>query len=892
LKNKFGNYYTKAEIDEKLSDIGFTSTQKAAILNIINNFLTRDQIINLIKEQAPAFDATEIWNALNNRYTKEQVYTKAEVENLIKGIIAAGTGTTPETVAGGTDDLKTVFDNIKNKLDGLPGSFLTETRVNELISAAIGEIPSAYNDKWLKDMLQEGEGGNIFTTKKYVDGLIATLRSEASTIKTTADDALAKATANEEALNGKNGEKGLIAKVGDLETQMTQVLADIETLKTGLQTLGGRVGVLETAVQTITGQITQINNDITSLKQRMDAAEQDIKDLNEDIQAMITGIVIQGAQSPVIGYFNAPFDARSTVLATYYGTPMPADRNWTFPTVTTSSYVNENDREKLTKNLERSIAILGNFFNQVKGEGKSTLFDSNTGNAGTVYVTVNPANVDFSGQELSLLDSRDEAAPIELSKLENSNRLLNFGYTRAAGNGFYEAKATIKEDNIDKVALDIDYNTLETEIKALVKERSKTSVMELGSTLVKNLQTNMPAYALMGSWTDKSSGQKHKVYSQYGVAVTAVKPLSFAFMQDFHMSTMPGIDKLENLAGDIVDAIRIDIKTDLPDFSKYEGAITFTDFSLPNLDWSKFHVKYQRTFTMDDFEKYIKKYFGSDITFDAGRNGIIYLVFDKENNEYVLQVKQTYTDGSTRYSVFRFNKSTGKFYQDGKVIANARFPLEIEAEIDIDKEQDAKDIMNQLLAAVNEKVGANGEISKQVTQLLSDIASMGNLNNAISASLSTTKGDIKSVLDRYITRLDNKLTSWVNLSPSLLHLALVANADSKVSVLSQSKKNPTSAVGVSELTLYPTTYTLELLAPAYKKFVAVTDVFNADGSDAKDYIARGQEANNNGTNLAQVVEGDVLCKLKNPQANHIYEITYTAIDYFGKVSLKKYYVRF
>jgi hypothetical protein len=120
----------------------------------------------------------------------------------------------------------------------------------------------------------------------------------------------------------------------------------------------------------------------------------------------------------------------------------------------------------------------------------------------------------------------------------------------------------------------------------------------------------------------------------------------------------------------------------------------------------------------------------------------------------------------------------------------------------------------------------------------------------------------------------------------------VASTDSKVSVLSQSKENPTSAVGVSELTLYPTTYTLELLAPAYKKFVAVTDVLNADGSNASNYVALGQAANNNGTNLAQVVEGDVLCKLKNPQKDHIYEITYTAIDYFGWVSIKKYYVRF
>lgn len=906
LKNKFDNYYTKNEIDGKLSDIGFAPEQKEAILNIINDFLTIDQIIALIKEQAPAFDATEIWNALNNRYTKEQVYTKAEVENLIKGIIAAGTGSTPENIPGGIAELTTVFDNIKNKLNSLPESFLTEARVNELITAAIGEIPSAYNDKWLRDMLEEGEGGNIFTTKKYVDGLIQTLRNEANAIKETADTALGQAnTALGQANTNKTAIEGLNTRVGDLETKMTQVLGDISSLKTSVGTLQTTVGTLRTdldaledrvddlkdAVETITGQITQINNDITSLKNRMDAAEQDIKNLKDDIQAMITDITVQGTQSPIIGYFNTPFDVRSTLLGVYFGTPM---HEWEFPSTDGADYVHSEDVNKWTR---RNINILGSDkFGTENGYAGINLVtrDGATGNAGTLYVTVNPASVDFTGKTLKLEDSQQGEASAKLSPLAASNRLLNFGYTRASGNGFYEAKATIGKNDIDKSKFEIDFDALQEEAKAVLNDRSKSSVLELGSTLIRNFQAQLPAYAAMGSWTDKSSVDKieHKIYSQYNIGSVAVRPLPFTFMQDVTISKFPGIDWLESLAGDIVKKIRLDMKTDLPDFSKYAGSITFTDFSVPNLDWSKFHVKYQRTFTIEDFEKYIKTYFGTGISFDAGRNGKIYLVFDKENNEYVLEVEQTYNDGSKRYSTFRYNKNTGKFTQDGREIANAHFPLEIEAVIDIDKEEDAKAIMNQLLAAVNEKVGANGEISKQVTDLLNDIASMGNLNDAISASLLTTQTDIKSVLDRYITHLNNRLTNLVNLSPSLLHLALIANANNKVSVLSQSKDNPTSAVGISELTLYPTTYTLELLAPAYKKFVAVTDVFNADGTNASNYVSLGQAANNNGTNLAQVIEGDALCTLKNPQANHIYEITYTAIDYFGWVSIKKYYVRF
>lgn len=894
LKNKFDNYYTKDEIDGKLSAIGFTSEQKQAILNIINNFLTKDQIIALIHEEAPEFDDTEIWNAINNIYPKDQVYTKAQVDALIAGIII------PEVPS--LDDIKNRLTTLENRLEGK--KLMTESELTAFIQSLIPAIPGAYNDQWLKNMLEEGEGGNIFTTKKYVDGLIQTLRNEANAIKTTADTALGQANTNKTAIEGLNTRvtaienMNLNTRVGDLETKMTQVLGAIEslqttvgTLRTDLETLEGRVVVLEGAVNTITGQITQINNDITSLKNRMDAAEQDIKDLKDDIQAMITDITVQGTQSPIIGYFNTPFDVRSTLLGVYFGTPM---HEWEFPSTDGADYVHSEDVNKWTR---RNINILGSDkFGTENGYAGINLVtrDGATGNAGTLYVTVNPASVDFTGKTLKLEDSQQGEASAKLSPLAASNRLLNFGYTRASGNGFYEAKATIGKNDIDKSKFEIDFDALQEEAKAVLNDRSKSSVLELGSTLIRNFQAQLPAYAAMGSWTDKSSVDKieHKIYSQYNIGSVAVRPLPFTFMQDVTISKFPGIDWLESLAGDIVKKIRLDMKTDLPDFSKYAGSITFTDFSVPNLDWSKFHVKYQRTFTIGDFEKYIKTYFGTGISFDAGRNGKIYLVFDKENNEYVLEVEQTYNDGSKRYSTFRYNKNTGKFTQDGREIANAHFPLEIEAVIDIDKEEDAKAIMNQLLAAVNEKVGANGEISKQVTDLLNDIASMGNLNDAISASLLTTQTDIKSVLDRYITHLNNRLTNLVNLSPSLLHLALIANANNKVSVLSQSKDNPTSAVGISELTLYPTTYTLELLAPAYKKFVAVTDVFNADGTNASNYVSLGQAANNNGTNLAQVIEGDALCTLKNPQANHIYEITYTAIDYFGWVSIKKYYVRF
>jgi hypothetical protein len=97
---------------------------------------------------------------------------------------------------------------------------------------------------------------------------------------------------------------------------------------------------------------------------------------------------------------------------------------------------------------------------------------------------------------------------------------------------------------------------------------------------------------------------------------------------------------------------------------------------------------------------------------------------------------------------------------------------------------------------------------------------------------------------------------------------------------------PTKAPSTT-LKLVPTTYNLELLGPAYAKFVAVTDVFNYDRTEADINLAAAA----NGENMGKVIDAEKTCTM-NGQTGYIYEITYTAIDYFGKVAIKKYYVRF
>ena len=51
-------------------------------------------------------------------------------------------------------------------------------------------------------------------------------------------------------------------------------------------------------------------------------------------------------------------------------------------------------------------------------------------------------------------------------------------------------------------------------------------------------------------------------------------------------------------------------------------------------------------------------------------------------------------------------------------------------------------------------------------------------------------------------------------------------------------------------------------------------------------------ASANGENMGKVIDSDKTCTLNAGQSGYIYEITYTAMDYFGKVAIKKYYVKF
>ena len=592
-----------------------------------------------------------------------------------------------------------------------------------------------------------------------------------------------------------------------------------------------------------TVKITEIEGRLTDLETRMTTLETKVNNLTSDVlKKMITGIVIQGTESPVIGYFNTPLDVRSQILAAYYG---ETQKEVKFPVKTNTEDLVDASMKFSARNME----VMGGFSQITVPAGRfvSQVNGSEEGNAGTLYLTINPNTVDFTGVTLGMESSAGNASPVKLSPLAYSDRELTFGFTRSADNGFYEAKATLAAGDIDAAKMKIDYTTLESEAKDIIKNKDKASVLTFGAALINSVQDVMPAYGVKASWKDETEGNTHNLFSEYGLATTAIKPLSYAFLKDFKVN-LPGEEKLQNLLNKLFNKINVKLNLTLPDFSDVN--INFGTIDISSID-TKITINFQ----------YVLQ--------DADGKPVYVLVTNKEG-------KLTWK--STNETEITYDGTTWHDANTGDVIEFHQ--ININKDIDVDLYNTLKEIIDKVNAQWT-------SAQNDLTKMLNEIQKLNNINNQINASISNIKNDVKSELSKLISRAYNKLNSIFSSAPNrALQPVLVAKTGDKIKLLSRSMISPTKVSG-SSLTLYPTSFSLELLAPAYKKFVAVTDVFNADGSEAAASI--GQAAN--GENMKTVIDSEKSCTM-NGQAGYIYEISYSAVDYHGKVTTKKFYVQF
>ena len=281
--------------------------------------------------------------------------------------------------------------------------------------------------------------------------------------------------------------------VDDVETGLRQ---DIQTLKNGLDsqisTLEQRIAVLEAqdmGVEQLKADLAALKAEVAKkaneedveaalglLQTQIDALAEQIKKVS---QTMVTGVVLQETLDCVVGTINLP-GFNPAFLAAYVGenkTGVPE-----LPISGPDYNVDPDGNYLKASELPTDEDMF------VGNSGKNSYLVNGTGNAGTLYFTINPRKVDPSLLNFSLINSTGEESPIKLSEVQKSSHLITFaigkhgnGLTRADGDGdpvlvapagenvqnektyLYEAKATCALDGIEKIHYDytkFGYNNL------------------------------------------------------------------------------------------------------------------------------------------------------------------------------------------------------------------------------------------------------------------------------------------------------------------------------------------------------------------------------------------------------------------------------------------------
>lgn len=655
--------------------------------------------------------------------------------------------------------------------------------------------------------------------KEQIEGLTKELKDSVAAIQAQAqanleaaqkyaDDQIALMQANVyDSLNDVKEE--ILGSISGVQSELLDSLSSVNAAM--MDSVSQLADAMALTDSILADRLDSLEARVVALEEQVAENKQAIENLTGALKKLVTSVVLQGTKNPVMGSIATPFNTRSNILAAYYGSV--GSEGLEFPTELPRYYV-----DGVAGMTYEDIQMLG--VKAVKKEEGIVLL-GDEGNAGTVYMTINPNTVDFTGLKVALVNSQDEFSGAELKSLAPSDEVLSFGYTRAAKNGFYEAKATISEESLEDVKLSLNFN----EIKEVAKDFANgggVNVSQLATTVANTMSSFvMDANGIKVSWTDSLCEEEHSTYSQYGVAVTAVKPLSYEFGKDFAYTQVPGLDRIESLIGKLSEKAKAAInKTDkILDIELVE----IKEIAIPEAE------------PVEDIEvsinipgQTVKDGLGNDIQVE-GYDTIVYVSVQDVVDEL-------------------YGDLAGSFADVNDMLNNLK---------------DMVDEINEVLASAKDlKASALNGVDK-----------------------------LQAKLTKYLNIFSDKFCSVINSTNKVLRPVMLVSTTDGFHKLSQAKNNPTVITG-TELEFIPTSYSMEYIAPAYKKLVGVTNVFKGNASaQAGDAACKEALDNVNGQDgVAEVLAGDTYTVSATFKPGYVYEVVYTSVDFYGKVDAKKYYV--
>lgn len=539
---------------------------------------------------------------------------------------------------------------------------------------------------------------------------------------------------------------------------------------------------LKTALlEKITANGEAISNEADARKQLQDNYDMAFDFL---INKNLNSIAINATENPVLGYYNAAFIGSQLNLASsFYGTATQPNREW-----------------------DIAPGLL------------------NDGNAGEIYVSLNPTEIDPRCiTSLKLVDSQgNEAKGFELGQLQNTSRVLTYGFTKAASvssNGFYAIPVKAVDPAND------DFSLNKGELKEAAKnviaklqnpKESSLNLSQIATALYRSVNNQLKAYTVKAEyylWNPETMElvKKSAVAPTYNMAAFAVKPLSFNTLKDNQSLKNLGLalDKymiptLSDKLGKFMDAL--DVQVELSEDKK--NLNVYTIVALADVT-----VQYDNATKKAWFEKNGAPIAGSEIKNVTEVKEITSTDLEGGHVQKVYKIKTT--DSTIADVVAELNKQLNTKLQPVKdAIQNAA-----------NKWDSAIQPVNTLLHKINAKIG-------NVNELLQPTLLYKNSNTDDWNTLSTLGG-----------RLGTRMT------------------------------------GTGYTVLVATSWTGELLAPAYKKSVYV----KGNPAGAKVTLMDGKTP-------AEKFAGSTQKVLFTATATGPYTIVYEAVDYSGVFVKKEYHI--
>lgn len=501
--------------------------------------------------------------------------------------------------------------------------------------------------------------------------------------------------------------------------------------------------------------------------------------INKNLQ----NIAINATENPVLGYYNAAFlGSKLNLVSYFYGTAAQTSQDW---------------------GIEKNDFL-------------------NNGDAGKIYITLNPNEIDPECiTDLKLVDSQgNEAKGFKLGDIQTTDKVLTYGFTKAASaNGFYEVPVRATDPAND------DFSLNKGELKEAAKnviaklqnpKKSNLNLSQIATTLYRSVNNQLKAYTVKASYVlydptqpvEKRFVVKSQVAPTYDMAAFAVKPLSF--------NTLKGNQSLKNLGlaldkymiptlsdklGKFMDAL--DVQVELSEDKK--NLNVYTIVALADVK-----VKYDEKTKKAWFEKNGAPIDGSEIKNVTEVELITSTNLEGGHVQNVYKIKTT--DSTIADVVAELNKQLNTKLQPVKdAIQNAAT-----------KWDNAITPVNNLLKKINANIG-------NVNELLQPTMLYKNSNTGYWNTLSTLKG-----------KLGTRMT------------------------------------GTGSTVLVATSWTGELLAPAYKKSVYVKE----SGADVT--LMDGK------TSAKTPFSGSVQKVLFTAKDKGNYTVVYKAVDYSGVETTKEY----